>query len=263
MISADTISVRIGTRAILHGVSFRAEAGEVTAIVGPNGSGKTTLMRAISGDVGYAGTVTLGGRDLRALRPWQAAELRGVLPQATALSFPFTVREIVRLGFLGGRLDAGDGSETEVVEAALARVDLEGFAGRFYQELSGGEQQRVQLARVLCQVWRPVRDGVPRFLLLDEPVSSLDIRHQLAIMDIARDFAEDGGGVVAVLHDLNLAAMYADRVAVMSQGRLVASGAPREVITDAMLREVFGAQISVGVAPPAGQIFVLPHGATR
>src|SRR5690606_32263171 len=107
----------------------------------------------------------------------------------TALSFPFTVREIVRLGLVGGRSGVLPGEDMRLPDRALARVDLEGFAGRFYQELSGGGQQRVQLARVLCQVWTPVLEGRPRFLLLDEPVSSLDIRHQLLIMNIARDFA--------------------------------------------------------------------------
>src|SRR5690606_8947929 len=115
---------------------------------------------------------------------------------------------------------------------ALARVDLAGFAGRLYQELSGGEQQRVQLARVLCQVWTPVLEGQPRYLFLDEPVSSLDIRHQLIIMNIARDFARRGGAVVAILHDLNLTAMFSDRIFVMHRGRLAAGGTPQDVLTD-------------------------------
>jgi iron complex transport system ATP-binding protein len=259
MIAASNLSVTLGRRAILQAVDFSAQPGEVTAIVGPNGSGKTTLLRALTGEVRYEGAISLGGRDLRSLKPWQAAGLRAVLPQATTLAFPFTVREIVRLGFTGRARDARDGDEAAIVEAALDRVDLAGFAGRFYQELSGGEQQRVQLARVLCQVWRPVVDGAPRYLLLDEPVSNLDIRHQLAIMEIARDFAEGGGGVIAVLHDLNLAAMYADRIAVMSRGRIAAAGAPREVITDELMEDVFGCALKVSAMPAAGQLFVLPQ----
>ena len=134
-------------------------------------------------------------------------------------------------------------------ERALARVDLEGFAGRFYQELSGGEQQRVQLARVLCQVWAPVLDGKPRYLFLDEPVSSLDIKHQLIIMNLARDFAERGGGVVAILHDLNLTAMFADRIFVMHRGRLAAAGSPNEVLSDELISRVFECKLKVGVLP--------------
>ena len=151
------------------------------------------------------------------MKPPELAAVRAVLPQATALSFPFTVREIVKLGLVGGRSGVAAGGADRLPEQALARVDLDGFSGRFYQELSGGEQQRVQLARVLCQVWAPVLDGKPRYLLLDEPVSSLDIKHQLIIMNIARDFARSGGGVIAILHDLNLTAMFADRIFVMQR----------------------------------------------
>lgn len=146
-------------------------------------------------------------------------------------------------------------------ERALALVDLPGFGGRYYGDLSGGEQQRVQLARVLCQVWQPVLDGIPRYLLLDEPVSSLDVKHQLIVMDVARRFAEAGGGVLAVLHDLNLAAMYADRIVALCEGRLVASGTPAEVLTDANMHLVFDAPLRIGALPPSKIPFVLPQSA--
>src|SRR5690606_25644727 len=132
-------------------------------------------------------------------------------------------------------------------EEALAAVDLDGFGGRFYGELSGGEQQRVQLARVLCQVWVPVLDGVPRYLFLDEPVSSLDIKHQLMIMDVARAYANAGGGVIAVLHDLNLTAIHADQVVALRDGAVMARGTPAAVIKDEVLAQVFDAPLRVGV----------------
>jgi iron complex transport system ATP-binding protein len=119
----------------------------------------------------------------------------------------------------------------------------------------------VQLARVLCQVWTPVLEGEPRWLFLDEPVSSLDIKHQLVIMDIARDFAARGGGVVAILHDLNLTAMFADRVAVMSRGRVEAAGSPTEIFTDALIHRVFECRLKVGGLPPGGCPFILPQSA--
>ncbi len=259
MIEAREITVSIGRRAIVHNAGLIARPGAVTAIVGPNGSGKTTLLRAICGDLPYAGKVTINGRDVARTGPWELATLRAVLPQATTLSFPFTVREIVRLGTLGGRSGAAAGEERLLPERALSAVDLEGFAGRYYQELSGGEQQRVQLARVLCQVWAPVLDGEPRYLLLDEPVSSLDIRHQIAIMRIARGFADRGGGVIAVLHDLNLTAMFADAVTVMHRGRVAASGTPREVLVDSTLEAVFGCALRVGAVPSGNATFVLPQ----
>ncbi|MER8591744.1 heme ABC transporter ATP-binding protein [Mesorhizobium sp. M1182] len=259
MIEARDVSVAIGGKRIVANVDFQARPGEIAAIVGPNGSGKTTFLRALSGDLGYSGEVTVNGRNLSAMKPVDVATVRAVLPQATTLSFPFTVREIVRLGLVGGRSGALPGEDQRLPERALARVDLDGFAGRFYQELSGGEQQRVQLARVLCQVWAPVLDGKPRYLFLDEPVSSLDIKHQLIIMDIARDFARRGGGVVAILHDLNLTAMYADRIFVMHRGRLAATGSPQQVLSDELIEKVFDCRLKVGVLPAANMPFVLPQ----
>jgi iron complex transport system ATP-binding protein len=259
MIEAHDLSVTIGGRRIVSGIGFQAKPGEVGVIVGPNGSGKTTFLKALSGELAHGGRVSINGRDLSGMKPAEAAALRAVLPQATALAFPFTVREVVKLGLVGGRPGVCDAEAARLPERALARVDLDGFAGRFYQELSGGEQQRVQLARVLCQVWAPVLEGQPRYLFLDEPVSSLDIRHQLTIMDIARDFARRGGGVVAILHDLNLAAMYAHRISVMHKGRLAAAGMPEDVLRDELVERVFGCRLRVGVLPAEGVPFVLPQ----
>ncbi len=195
MIEIENLGVKIGPKDIVSGVSFRVEPGRVTTIIGPNGSGKTTALKALSGDLAYSGAARIAGRDINRMKAWEMASVRAVLPQISHLSFPFTVREVVRIGLTSGYSGASDRDADELAEEALRRVDLDGFAGRFYQELSGGEQQRVQLARVLCQVWEPVTDGEPRYLFLDEPISSLDIRHQLAIMDIAVDFAGKGGGV--------------------------------------------------------------------
>jgi len=261
MIEARDVYVSLGARTIVRSVDLGARPGEVTVIVGPNGSGKTTLLRALSGDLPYRGSVKLNGREVAAMRPPEQAALRAVLPQSTTLSFPFTVREIVNLGVIGGFAGVAHTEVARLPERALERVDLAGFAGRYYQELSGGEQQRVQLARVLCQVWTPVQGGAPRYLFLDEPVSSLDIRHQLAIMDIARDFAVAGGGVLAILHDLNLAAMYADVIAILRDGELAAIGPPKEVLRDEIVGAAFDCPLEVGKAPPRGLPFVLPQSA--
>lgn len=261
MIEARGISVSIGSRRIISEVDFEVRPGELAAIVGPNGSGKTTFIKALTGDLPHTGQVSINNRDMAGLKPWETASMRAVLPQATALSFPFTVHEIVKLGLMSGRSGALGGEERNLPERALARVDLDGFAGRYYQELSGGEQQRVQLARVLCQVWAPVLEGKPRYLFLDEPVSSLDIKHQLIIMDIARDFARRGGGVVAILHDLNLTAMYADRIFVMHRGRLAAAGTPQEVLSDELISNVFECSLKVGALPAGNIPFVLPQSA--
>jgi iron complex transport system ATP-binding protein len=236
-------------------VSFQAEAGQITAIVGPNGSGKTTLLRAVTGDVAYDGIVSLEGMDIKSLPAWQLASRRAVLPQASTLAFPFTVIEVVRMGL---QRSTSSGFEP-IAMAALTRVGLGTHAGRCFQDLSGGEQQRVQLARVLSQVWLPVKDGMPRWLFLDEPVSSLDIGHQLQVMQIMDDFAQAGGGVITVMHDLNLTAMYADRVMMMSGGKLIANDAPKHVLTDEILSNAYGCKLQTNVLPAIGVPFILPH----
>lgn len=256
MLTAKNIHVRLGKTEILHGITMAASQDHFTVIIGPNGSGKTTLLRALTGEIGFDGDVHLNGVNIASARPVELASLRGVLPQAANLSFPFTVHEVVRLG-----LTTGVQTDTDVpgrIGQALAAVDMGGFGGRLYQELSGGEQQRVQLARVLAQVWEPVFEGLPRCLFLDEPISSLDIKHQLQIMQIARRYADAGGGVVAILHDLNLTAHYADHVVLMSQGRVHASGAPKKVLTPENLETVYGCPMAVGQVPPGMDFFVLP-----
>jgi iron complex transport system ATP-binding protein len=260
MIETTNLSVSLGRREILSSIGMTARPGEVTVIVGPNGSGKTTLMKALSGDLAYRGRITFNGISLSSMKPWQMAALRAVLPQATTLAFPFTVHEVVRLGLTNGRSGALPDAVASLPERALARVGLENFSGRHYQELSGGEQQRVQLARVLCQVWAPVLARQPRYLFLDEPVSSLDVKHQLLIMNVARDYARRGGGVIAVLHDLNLAAMFADRIVMMHGGRIAASGTAAEVLTEETLASIFDCRLAVGFAE-SGVPFVLPQSA--
>ena len=261
MITASDLTVSLSGKTIVHGVSLTAKAGELTAIVGPNGSGKTTTLKAIAGELASKGHIAINGHDIRALEPWQLAVKRAVLPQAATIAFPFTVREIVRLGLTVGPNRHADRIEAVTTEA-LAAVDLAGFAGRFYQELSGGEQQRVQLARVLSQIWEPVLDGEPCFLMLDEPVSALDIRHQLTIMQLARRYCEGGGGVIAVMHDLNLTAMFADHMVMMKNGRIERAGQPTEVMTDDAMEAIFGCRMRINAVPAAGVPFVLPHTAS-
>jgi len=259
MLIASDIHVSLAGNSVLEGAGFRAEAGLVTAIVGPNGSGKTTLLRAMTQDLPYQGRITLDGDDLTAIPGWRLATRRGVLPQASRIAFPFTVLEIVRLGLSAAAVPAPESRASD----ALARVGLAGFEGRFYQELSGGEQQRAQLARVLCQVWDPVGPDGPRWLFLDEPVSSLDIGHQLEVMDIMADYAARGGGVVAVMHDLNLTAIYAASVAMLAEGRVMAQGTPEEVLTDVTLSRAYGCALRVNAAPDPPATFLLPHMARR
>lgn len=256
MIDARNIEVTLGRRRVLTGLDFQARPGEVTAIVGPNGSGKTTLVRALTGELGFAGDLRINGADPATLRPWEMAQRRGVLAQAVQMSFPFTVFEVVRLGAEAGG-HAGHAA-TALTRAALARVDLAGYEGRHYQELSGGEQQRVQLARVLAQVWEAAGQHGPRWLFLDEPVSALDVGHQLQVMRLARDYAREGGGVVAVMHDLNLTAMFADHVVLMEAGQVAAAGPADRVMRPDILSRVYGCRLNVVSAANEPRLLVVP-----
>jgi iron complex transport system ATP-binding protein len=248
MLKVATLSASLSGRPVLHDITLRALPGTVTAIVGPNGSGKTTLLRALTGDLPYDGSACLNGIEVQGSLPRRMAAIRAVLAQATHLAFPFTVDEVVRLGLTAGL----HGADADLPARALDRVGLAGYAQREVQSLSGGEQARVHLARVLVQVWEPVTDQGPRWLFLDEPVAALDIGHQLTVMQIARAYADAGGGVVAVMHDLNLSAMFADQIVLLQQGQVLAQGCPDDVLTDTILSRAYGCGVRVNAAPQRG-----------
>lgn len=253
MLSAASASVRIGGATLLSEVSLDVRPGEVVVILGPNGAGKSTLLRLFAGErAPDGGRIALNGRGLRDWPKKEAARVRAVLPQSSPLSFPFLVREVVMIG----RTPHINGAETDhdrqIVADAMTKADVTHLADRSYPTLSGGERQRVHLARVLAQIAEPAPDGSSRYLLLDEPTSNLDVRHQHLAMRVARRLAGDGVGVAAVLHDFNLAGMYADRIAVLSSGRLVCAGRPADVIEPGMIDMVFGLRVIVTDHPEAG-----------
>lgn len=248
MLEVSGLSARLADRNILQRIDLTAAPGTVTAIVGPNGSGKTTLLRALTGDLHYMGSARLNGHEVQDTAPRLMAAIRAVLAQSTQLAFPFTVDEVVRLGLSAGV----QGAAQDLPACALERVGLAGYGPRDMQSLSGGEQARVHLARVLVQVWEPVTDQGPRWLFLDEPVAALDIGHQLTVMDIARRYADAGGGVIAVMHDLNLSAMYADHIALLLEGRMLAQGTPAQVLTDVNLSRAYGCAVRVNAVPAHG-----------
>lgn len=248
------LTASLGGKTILHGLDFTARAGDVTAIVGPNGSGKSTFLKAMTGEIAASGTLTLNGSDLSGLAAWQLASWRAVQSQSITVAFPFTVEEIVSLGHKAGLA----ASDPTVPAQALDRVGLSGYGPRPYHGLSGGEQQRVHLARALTQVW-PVPDQTqPRWLFLDEPVSSLDIGHQLLVVDVLRAFARSGGGVICVMHDLNLTTILADRMVLLRDGRITAQGSPQEVMQSDRMSHAYGHPLVVSQGP-TGLPMLLPQ----
>ncbi|MFC0240754.1 heme ABC transporter ATP-binding protein [Rhodopseudomonas telluris] len=254
-LQATQASFATGGATLVDRIDLGIAQGELIAIVGPNGAGKSTLLRLLSGDLRpTSGTIRLGARELASYPPRDLAERRAVLAQHITISFPFTVEEIVRMG--AGEL-AGRPAQA-AIEAALQEVGLADFRSRDITTLSGGEQQRAHFARVLVQLWTSEATRGPGILLLDEPTSSLDIRHQLDLAQTARRCARKGTTVIAILHDLNLAVRFADRILMLHAGRLAADGSPAEVMRPDLIGRVFDVALSIR-ADPAGSPFVLPE----
>lgn len=254
MLDICNVSVRLGRRLVLRDITLQARPGQLLAICGANGAGKSTLLKAVLEEVPAEGMIRLNGHDLGKTRPCALAPLRAVLPQDTDVAFSFTLAEIVAMG-----REAGDfATRREVDGLALAAVGLHGREGDDFRSLSGGERQRGHLARALAQVWEPVGPDGPRWLLLDEPVASLDLGHQLKVMQLARSFADAGGGVVAIMHDLNLSAMFADRMAFLLDGKLEAVGSPGEVLREALLERAYGCTVALNRVPVSGA-WLLPQ----
>ena len=247
------IHFSVGKTSILEDVSVEVKAGEVVALCGPNGAGKSTLLKIASGELRPdAGRVNLLGRALEEWSPRSAAKVRAKLSQDSHLSFSFTAREVVEMGRFPHQTDA---QNPEIVRQCMDRVDISALADRDYTTLSGGEKQRVHMARVLAQL--TCESDASKLLLLDEPTSALDLRHQEVALSLAYDLCrEQGFGVLVVLHDLNLAAAWADRVVILKEGKVRCQGTPEAVLTEEALHEIYDVEVVVLEHPKTGRPIV-------
>jgi iron complex transport system ATP-binding protein len=249
------------TRAVLAGVDLRLDAGHILAVIGPNGAGKSTLLRVAAGVLRpSAGRALLAGRDLREFAPRERARQIAVVPQEGPIPTGLFVREMVSLGRTPySRLLLGPTAQDRAaVTWALEAAGIEELADRFFDELSGGERQRVILARALAQQ--------PRLLLLDEPTANLDLHHQVAMLELVRGLSRDHGlAVLAAVHDLQLAALYCDRVALLNAGQIVSQGPPEAVLTAPLLLETFGQRVVLSAHPTHGVplVALVPNGNAR
>ena len=254
MLEIQNLSVSYGSRPILHNISLNIQSGEVLALIGPNGAGKSTLIRAASGVIPYTGHVRTNDHEFISLTPIQRAKYIATVPQAVAMPPAYTVWETVLfgrtpyLGFLGQPSKADE----EIAQQSLQRVNALQFAERRVGELSGGEQQRILLARALCQ-------STP-ILLLDEPTTHLDLQYQVSLLELISELAhKDNLAVLVALHDLNLAAHYADRIALMVAGNMKAMGTPQEVLLPELIAEAYCLPVQVVKHPFLDIPLVLPE----
>ncbi len=253
MLQVDNIHVQIGEKSLLGGVSLDVIPGEVLAVVGPNGAGKSTLLKVMSDELPPSqGQVWLNNKKLHLWTAREQAQVRAILPQSSRLGFPFRMEEVVLMGRSPYRHSHTYRQNLQAAQHAIEMAQVGHLQGRIFTTLSGGEQQRVQLARVLAQLWRDDAT-TPRYLLLDEPTSALDLSHQHHVLGLAHHLAQAWNiGVLAVLHDLNLASLYADRIAILADGTLRAYGTPTDVLRPCHIQATFA--VGVDVIPHPAQI---------
>ncbi|MHB8776451.1 MAG: ABC transporter ATP-binding protein [Anaerolineales bacterium] len=253
MLKIQNLSASYHNRQILHDVSFDVKSGEVLALIGPNGAGKSTIIRAASGVIPSTGHIRTNGDDFHSLTPMQRARYLAVVPQAVLLPPAFTVWETVLMGrtpYLGF-LGQASSLDEELARQALSKVNALAFMDRRVGELSGGEAQRILLARALCQ-------STP-ILLLDEPTAHLDLQYQVSLLEVICELAHtEKLAVLVALHDLNLAARYADRVALLVGGQLQAIGTAREVLTSEAISNAYCLPVNVVEHPFMETPLVLP-----
>lgn len=253
MLRAKDLWVYRSGQAALAGVDVQLEPGQILGVLGPNGAGKSTLLSALSGELAAdRGDVSLDGRVLASWAGRLRAQRLAVLPQSSSLSFGFSVEQVVAMGRLPH--STGQARDAVIVEQALQAADAWHLAGRSYLQLSGGERQRVHLARVLAQLWP---GGQGQCLLLDEPTSMLDPLHQHSVLQAVRTFAERGAAVLLIVHDLNLAARYCDRLLLLEAGATRAVGTPEEVLRPGPLKAVFGLDVLIQSHPERGHPLVI------
>ena len=251
MIDVADLSIAFGDVEAVRDASLGVDRGEVVGLVGPNGAGKTTLLSAINGLIDPTnGSIRIDGDPIGGLSARETARRVATVPQETSLSFSFSVREVVAMGRTPyrSRFERASATDREHVRRAMERTSVRRFADRAIDEVSGGERQRVVLARALCQA--------PEVLVLDEPTASLDVNHQVCTLALVREFATDGRAALCAIHDLSLAARFCDRLALLAEGRIVAAGPPESVLTGTNVERAFDVDAAVTRHPVTGAVDV-------
>ena len=249
-IEVSSVSYLKNKKLILDEISFEIESGEILCILGPNGSGKSTLLNLISGNLSPTkGDIYIEGQNIKNISIEERAFIRSVMSQSQAIVFDFTVREIVEMGWLQRGLINFSQNFEEAFSRAINDAAIGDLIDKKFNILSGGEQRRVHFARTLLQSWRPSNSVEPKYLLLDEPTANLDIKHEQRLMKIVKKKAEDGIGVIVILHDINLAAKYSDKILILDSGIMKNFGKTFDVLNKEILEEVYDLPIEISDNP--------------
>ncbi|MCE7055159.1 heme ABC transporter ATP-binding protein [Algoriphagus sp. AGSA1] len=258
MLQASQVHFCIRQRPIVDEVSLELHPGEILAVLGPNGAGKSTFFKLLSGEIICKhGSIDYNGHNIHKLKARELAAVRAVMPQHTQVNFPFTVQEVVELGLINTKVKR----PARLIEEVLEATNTAHLKGQVFNHLSGGEKQRVQLARVLVQIWET--KPFPRYLLLDEPTSSLDIAQQHAVLKILQTLKARNIGILVILHELNLAAQYADKIALLKNGMIAKSGTVKEVLEEKILEYVFDHPIHLIQNPVTGGVLISAAAQTK
>lgn len=257
MLRTENISFSVGKKQILRNVSVSFLPGEFNMILGPNGSGKSSFLKIFSGEINkYQGTVLYDDKKIKELRKEELAKKRAVMSQQADLGFPLLVEEVVMMGRYPHFTFNPNKKDITICNEVIERMNLFEFKERNYLTLSGGEKQRVQYARVLAQVWEKPAEGY-RYLFLDEPLNSLDISYQHEFLQAAVELIKDHTVLIAVMHDINLAAHYADNLFFLKEGELVVHGKPKDILTENIIEKVFNIKTTVIDNPVTGKPLII------
>ncbi|MCV2403386.1 heme ABC transporter ATP-binding protein [Marinomonas sp. C2222] len=240
-IEAQDLSISLGNKTLLKQINLTISPNELTVLIGPNGAGKSTLLKACCGDMpSTQGQLSINNTLLEQYSPAELAQARAVMTQSYEMGFSFTVFEVVSMGCFAYEEQVSQQEKSAIILDVMRFMDIEQLSDQNFMTLSGGEQQRTQLARVLAQLWFPYDQEEARYLFLDEPTSSLDVFHQYHVLSLAKELTKRNIGVLAVVHDLSLAASFADKLILLNKGEVVTQGKPENVLQRENLANVYG-----------------------
>ena len=245
-VRCESIDINLNKREILKNISIEVKENEILSIIGPNGAGKSTLLKSLAGDINpIKGNIFYDEKNINNINIQERAFTRSVMSQLQPIAFDFSVKEIVEMGWV----DRGESKYADQFDDAVNEVihkcGVKDLINRNFNTLSGGEQRRIHFARTLLQLWRPSNSDDPKYLFLDEPTANLDLTYEIKLLNIVKEIAQEGAGVMLVLHDLNLAAKFSDKVAILKSGSIIDIGLPKDVLRSTLLSDIYEIDVEV------------------